>query len=1086
MSPRTGVPEEESRRFRRVVACFEEAARLPSGERAEFLDRSCADDPVLRREVEAMLAANEREDSGLRPGEGLGMLVRARSAPRPADPGPAAESHPELLGQYRILRVLGEGGMGIVYEAEQSMPRRRVALKAIRPGLTSRAVLRRFEHEAHVLGRMHHPGIAQVYEAGTAMPERGLQAFIAMEYVDGKPLVEHAKAERLSDRAKVELLVQVCDAVQHAHLRGVIHRDLKPSNILVDTSGHPRVLDFGVARISDAEAIGDGRTTAPGFLVGTLAYMSPEQVSGDPAEIDARTDVYALGVLLHELLSGSLPHPVEGRSLPEVAIAIRNDPAPSLDSVDRRFRGDLAAIAAKALETEKERRYASAADLAADLRRHLAHEPVAALRDARFYVLRRLIRRHRWLAAAGLAFVLGLGTFAAVAEVQRRRADRSAGELAAALSRSNVERARLLAATGDFTAAEDLLWDEHLASPSGRTHWSLWDLYSRHPCLETFDGPTGSILSIDATRDGRWIATGSHERQVVVWDSAARSGAALPGEHKGIVIGVAFDPAGARLYSLDSTGALLAWDVVDEARAWELRLEGDGASALARDAAGATLAVGGSDGRVRIVDAHAGRVAAVLAGHAGRARCVAFDPQGSVVSGGEDGVVRVWGSEPAPPVAELDARAGPVVALDVDPAGSTVASGHADGRIRLWDLRRLEVATDFSIDDAPVRCLRFSPDGARLLATGARRMRVFDVRPVSGTATGGQALAESAQVAMFDPDGRTILAGGGSSSLRRWEASTGGFQTTVAFPQEKPALSGFARDGASVATTQQDGRVRISKLPEGATTAEFAFGSGAFQVLAFDPTSTHLLAIEAAGPVHVCDLATGRELFARDLGANALNGARFSPDGTRIACARRDGSIEVLDAAGGATVARLADGLGETQRLTFGPDSTTIASTHPGGTIGLWSLDGARPIGRLEVPWEVFSIAFVHGTGRLAVGGWNGTLQVWDLATRTTIATLAGHAQVVTSISSAPDGSLIASASFDGTVRVWDGATGEARLVLEPGAGIAQNVSFAPDGSRITSAHDDGTFRIFDLRYFDRHIAGNLEHQRARFAARGR
>src|SRR5262249_40596951 len=154
-----------------------------------------------------------------------------------------------------------------------------------------------------------------------------------------------------------------------------------------------------------------------GLLVGTLAYMSPEQVSGDPSEVDARTDVYALGVLLHELLAGKLPHPVEGRSLPEVAIAIRNDPAPSLASVDRRFRGDLAAIAAKALETEKERRYASAADLAADLRRHLAGEPVAALRDARFYVLRRQIRRHRWLVAAALAFVLGLAAFAAVAEV---------------------------------------------------------------------------------------------------------------------------------------------------------------------------------------------------------------------------------------------------------------------------------------------------------------------------------------------------------------------------------------------------------------------------------------------------------------------------------------------------------------------------------------------------------------------------------------------------------------------------------------------------------------------------------------------
>ncbi|HEV8113154.1 MAG TPA: protein kinase [Planctomycetota bacterium] len=1088
MSTLQGASEEESRRFRRVVACFEAAALLSPADRAAFLDRSCADDASVRREVEAMLAANEREDAGLAPGQGLEMLVRARPAARRAEVDSAAESPPELLGQYRILRVLGEGGMGIVYEAEQAIPRRTVALKAIRPGLASQAVLRRFEHEAHVLARMHHPGIAQIYEAGTAMPERGLQAFIAMEFVDGKPLVEHARSAGASDRERVQLLVRVCDAVQHAHQRGVIHRDLKPSNILVDKNGQPRVLDFGVARLSDPDGFGDGRTTAPGLLVGTLAYMSPEQVSGDPSEVDARTDVYALGVLLYELLTDALPHPVEGRSLPEVAVAIRNDPAPSLASVDRRLRGDLTAIAAKALETERERRYASAADLAADLRRHLSGEPVAALRAARFYVLRRQISRHRWLVAAGAAFVLGLAAFAIVAEVQRRRADENARAFADALSKSNVARARLLAATGDFTAAEELLWDEHFASPTSRSHWSLWDLYSRHPCLETFEGPIGAILSIDATRDGRWIATGTHERQVVLWDAAARRGATLPGEHAGIVMGLAFDPGGARLYSLDSEGLLVAWDVAARTRAWELRLEGGGGGALARDASGTTLAAACVDGRVRLVDPATRRVTAVLAGHVGKVRCVAAGPRGSYVSAGDDGAIRVWGSDPNVPLAEIEAHAEPVVAMDVDPNGSLVASGAADGRIRVFELASRKKTAELALADIPVRSLRFSPDGASLLATGARRMRIFDLRASPGAAISGgppSTLEESVQVAIFDPSGTSILAGGASSPLRRWEAASGGHQTRVELPMGKPGLSGFARDGHSVATTENDGRVRVSRLPEGVTTAEFEFGSGAFQVLAFDPTTTHLLVIERSGPVHVCDLEKKREVFARDLGANALNGARFSPDGTRIACAGRDGSIEVLDAATGATVARLSAGLGETQRLAFGPDSKTIASTHPDGKIGLWRLDGARAIGRLEVPWQVFSIAFVHGTGRLAVGGWNGMLQVWDLTTRAPVATFTGHAQVVTSISSSTDGSLIASASFDGTVRVWDAETGEARLAFEPGAGIAQNVSFAPDGSRITSAHDDGSFRIWDLRYFDRHIAGNLGYQSARHAAQG-
>ena len=1053
---------DEALRFRRVLELFEMASAAPPAERESLL--ASADD--LRDEVEAMLRAADRGDTSLRPGQGLELFARA-SAP--------AASPPELLGQYRILRVLGEGGMGIVYEAEQAMPRRIVALKAIRPGLASRAALARFEHEAHVLGRLLHPGIAQIYEAGTAMPERGIQAFIAMELVDGPSLVDHAERTGASVARKLELLIRVCDAVEHAHQRGVIHRDLKPSNILVDGSGQPKILDFGVARLADAEGLSGHRTTAPGLLVGTLAYMSPEQVSADPDGVDARTDVYALGVLLFELLTGRLPHPSAGRSMPDLALAIRSEPAPLLVSLDRSFRGDLTAIAAKALEPSREDRYASAAELAADLRAYLAGKPVAARRNAALYVLSRGIRRHRWILVIAAAFCVAVSSLAVVAEVHRRRADENASALASALSRSNVERARLLARTGDFPAAEELLWDEHLAAPSPRTRWALWDLYSRHPCLRTFVGPANAILSMATTADGRWIATGSHEREVGLWDADSGRCALLPPEHSGLVLGVAFDPARARLYSADTNGKLLAWDLAARTRVWSLDVEGGGINAVACDRSGSTLALACEDGRLRLVDLAEPRVRSVPTEHPGGARCVAFSPRG-LLSAGADRIVTITDPATGESLMSFHAGTATIVALAVDGSGSLVATGASDGTIRLWDLDRQAAPDALPFDDGPVRALAFRRDGAQLLATGSRRIQVFGVatRRLIGT------VEQAAQAALFDVDGGSILAGGSSSPLRSWEASTGGHAKVADVEVTGPHLSAFARDGHGLATTRQDGKVEIWRLPEGDLRGQLAIGSTPIRVLILDQDASRLLAIEEAGIVHFHDVRTERPIFERDLGANAVNGARISPDGKRIACARRDGSNEVLDAASGATVARLDAGLGEAQRLNFSPDSRTIVSTHPEGTIGLWALDGARLVERLRAPWPVFSVNFLRGTNRFAIGGWNGMIQVWDASTRAPVVTLPGHAQVVTSLSSSPDGSLLASGSFDGTVRLWDAATGEGLLTFEPGAGITHNVSFAPDGGSLSSAHADGSFRIWDLRYYDRHLLGNREYQTSR------
>ncbi len=349
--------------------------------------------------------------------------------------------------------------MGAVYEAEQEFPHRTVALKVIRAGYATREMLRRFENEAQALGRLQHPGIAQIYDAGMADTPFGRQPYFAMELVHGQSLLAYCDAHRLDLRQRLELMAKICDGVQHAHQRAIIHRDLKPANILVDESGQPHILDFGVARLTDSDTYATLQTNV-GELVGTLAYMSPEQLLGDPAEIDTRSDVYALGMILYEVVAGRPPYAI-GRELTQAVQTIREEEPPPLRSVNRACSGDVETIVGKALEKDKTRRYASAAGLAEDLRRHLRDEPIAARPPSASYLLRKFARRNRALVTgvAAVFVALVLGVVASTREaVQARRAEADARRQSA-----------IAQAVNDFLQ-NDLLAQASAKNQSGSTH----------------------------------------------------------------------------------------------------------------------------------------------------------------------------------------------------------------------------------------------------------------------------------------------------------------------------------------------------------------------------------------------------------------------------------------------------------------------------------------------------------------------------------------------------------------------------------------------------------------------------------------
>ena len=966
-----------------------------------------------------------------------------------------ANGTPGRIGAYEVIGELARGGMGVVYRCRQQHPRREVAVKIIRPGRASDETLKRFQLEAQVLGMLRHPGIAQVYDAGTADFGSSQRPFLVMELIEGLPIDQHANEHRLDAGQRLKLLVEVCRAVDYAHKKGIIHRDLKPSNILIDEQSQPKILDFGIARITGSEF----ETLASGFEtltpVGSLPYMSPEQAAARPGDVDTRTDVYSLGVVAYKLLAGRLPHEARNRSLLEFVRVVTEEAARPLGEFDRAYRGDLETIIAKALEKERKERYQSAAEFAADLSHYLAGEPVTARPVSQMGQLWRWCKRNRLVTglAASLLVAMIAGTaastyFAVRADsalrettVEKQRTDRQRdlalanrheAERHAQLARDRSERIERAAYDAQLALVDQihrrdpllgLAWLEDTQRCPRRLQGFAWHLLHRFCARRRFslNGHTRQFFSVAFSVDGRSVAAMGSDRMMRLWDTTTGQ---LRANRQGTTAGTGF--------IVFSPDGLLA------------------ASPVARRG-------------MRIWDTATVQLQAPLPGHNEPVLAGAFSPDGRLLATADRaGVIKVWDVEQKSELRTFQEDGHVPGAIGFLTDGTTLVSVDRTGSIRWWAMEAEPVSGSLASGGERFGRVVLSPDAA-LVATSSRySAKIWETGSGRLLATLTHGGIRAPAVA-FAPDGRTVATAGGKQAIKLWDTRSWQLRTTLRDDADFVHCVAFAPDGKMLASAGEDRLVKLWNVdPERAHRTLRDHGSPV-RFVCYAPDGQTLACAGDDGVILLRN-CNGKSVRATLSGhEGAVRCLAFSAAGAILASAGPDRTVKLWDAATGAPLAPLARPNQDVRTVAFSPDGHTLASSGRAGTIQLWDVP-TRKLRRALRGHEhtVYSVAFHPGGRLLASAGVDRSIRLWDSETGAPQATLTGHHLRVTSVAFSPDGTMLASASADRTARLWHVETGAVLASLEGHTDHVLSIAFSPDSQTLATAGRDSTVRLWD------------------------
>ncbi len=1084
--------------WRRAKEVFDVAWELEPRARESYLAAECRGEESVRAEVGRMLLALAQNEGFLEEP----LLFDAAFLP-------AGEQAGRLVGRYRLEREIGRGGMGSVYAAVRAdeVYKQEVAVKLVWPGPDAAGVEQRFWQERRILAALNHPNIARLLDGGAT--EDG-QLYLVMEYVAGVPITQYCEELKLSIAERLKLFRSVCAAVAHAHQHLVIHRDLKPPNILVAEDGAVKLLDFGIAKLLTPETDdASGPLTRTGLHLLTPEYASPEQVRGD--EVTTASDVYSLGVLLYELLTGHRPYQFKSPAFGEIARVICEeeperpsaDIKPADQSLSRILRGDLDQITLKALRKEPERRYQSAAQLSDDIQRHIDGEPVVARPATLRYRATKYVNRHKAFTAAAAVFLLALTVGLIVALWQLRVSRERERE-----QRRELYVARLRQASVDFAAGNMAGYQEALDNCVPKNgeedlRGFEWRYFWRHGHRQklTLHIPD-EFQSASFIPEGR-LRTWGYDNAIRVWD--AETGQELNLWRRALAMGTLLSLEPGKLLTMEDENTLRVLDAQSGQALLTLTDPSSKITTFTRD--GRRIFTGHDNGDIKIWDPATGRQIDALRGHRGAVtNIIAIDRQDALqtmvtvvdrsmaqlwdlknrnlISTFSEGEIQnlgytvgakwFWTLVDGKTVKFRDMTTGRTQGAITEPDNeiltasaqsqrgeqSFITSGK-DRTIKLYDLSSFRRRAIFAGHTEWVRTFSFSPDG-NLLASGSsdRTIRLWDVATQRELAVLKSHTGEVKEVG-FSADGRRLISTS-ADSVKLWDVAEALTPDSLIGHRGYVFSVAFSPDGRLLATASEDRTIKIWEVATGRLLATLEGHTKQVLCVVFSPDGKLIASSGADRTARVWDVSAGRLLQTLTGHNHQIHSVAFSPDGRTLATGSDDNTIKLWDATTGRELRTLARHDREVWSVAFSPDGRRLASGSVDRTIKLWDVATGRDVATLagHANW-VWSVKFSRDGKRLLSGSADNTARLWDLTTKRTLITFDGHSNEVFEAVFSPDEKRIATASNDNTIKLWNAETGQELLTLEDHKDEVWSVAFSPDGQTLASGSWDRTARLW-------------------------
>lgn len=956
------------------------------------------------------------------------------------------------IGHYKILEVIGSGGMGTVYLAQQEKPiRRKVAIKVIKPGLDSKDVVARFESEQQALAMMNHPNIAQVYDSGET--ERGYPYFV-MEYVPGLSITSYCDKYKMTTQERLTLFQNVCDAIQHAHFRGIVHRDLKPSNILVtfqDEKHIPKIIDFGIAKALTGQGLTEKTIhTLHGYAVGTPTYMSPEQAELTGYDIDTRTDVYSLGVILYELLVGVPPFDSEAFQrvgLGEVLRLIREEepPRPSTrfnslgDSstkiaqkrrtsevaMVKQLRGDLDWIVMKAIEKDRRRRYNAVSELAQEIGRFLKHEPISARPPSVFYRGIKYVRRNKARSISIALTILFIFISSILYNVFSYRTLRE------------KEKAELAIKDTYFNFA--LALKEKAKTYAQNSQWSHVKLFSLNSLLNQVKaGRYLDMSDIEPIGYQDWIIKNSFAlKNVGMWRISP------DGHHMAYV-----DETDNELRIIElPSGIEIASTNLDFSRRFFFRFSNDGKY----------LAAWGDENVIKILETIGARAVATLVDPDKSINEVKFSPDSTRLASVDDEGIKIWEISTERVINSFSERNVYVMEYEFSPDGKHLFIGGTDGRLRLWNLLQGKESDsiDFSGDLDSFSSYTISPQNNYLaLSTKEKKIKLLDLSNLSLAATID---AYSVSTMQFSPNERFLAALGSVSDyndiLKIWDVQDGSEISSNELNLNYVSRFNFSPHGKYLLVEQRSNRGDLILDINTGVVVTSLYGHNLRGFFNYLSDGNHLLT-KRGNAFDIWETASGFETANLSGHNSAITALDISPNGRYIASSGDfEEFIKVWDSVTGNEIAMLKGHQVGAGTLRFSPDGKYLVSIETNGSmIKIWDFIRGKELASLEGRGLDIRSPIISPDGRfLTAGSLDPIIKVWEVPSGKEVLFLKGHEGPVNMVQFSPDGKYLASGSRDSTVKIWNAENGKEISTLEGHNNHVMSLKFSSDGKYLTT-----------------------------------